>query len=374
MGDSRPPGVTGDIQLAWTLEGGAPFSGRRLRLARQYRGLTQLELARALGTIVSGPAISQYENGQTRRPGIEIVARFSDLLGFDPSFFFPPEPQRSLPDRTPFFRKQRGYRARDMEAVSARAQLAHLVARSLTAMSGAAPASIPRYDVPSLDAGAIERVANQVRRDWKIGFGPIGDMVQLLESHGAIVLRASQETNAVDACCVAFEDRPIIVLRRVEADPLQTRFDLAHELGHIVLHADQSMAPRNLESQAERFASALLMPVRTIRAALPSLAHPDELARLRVHWGVSFAALLRRAREVQHWNPTQCDRVSRDLESLGWMPVEPRWYGPFDAERPIWLHRCLEALQSRGETLESIQQRLGLTPRSLEELTGWSLA
>jgi len=356
------------------LDDGARFSGQRLRLARQYRGFTQLELVSAADGLVSGPAISQYENGQTWLPGTPIIAKLSEVLGFDPSFFFPQEPQRDLPEVMPFFRKQRGYRARDMEAISARAQLARLVARSLGAMSGAAPASIPRHALKSLAPGAIERASEQTRRDWNVGFGPISDVVHLLESHGAIVLRASHETNAVDACCVNFEDRPVIVLRRATADPLRSRFDVAHELGHLVLHTERTKAKSLLETEAERFASAFLMPARPLRSALPAVPNADELARLRVHWGVPFEALIRRARELGLWTPSQCDRVGVDLRARGWLPIEPHWYGPFGAERPDRLHRCLEAVQSRGETMESIQRRVGLTPHGLQELTGWSLA
>lgn len=54
--------------------------GRRLRIAREAAGLTQAEVARALGTSV--PAISMIETGK-RDPRTSTLLRYADVVGLE---------------------------------------------------------------------------------------------------------------------------------------------------------------------------------------------------------------------------------------------------------------------------------------------------
>jgi Zn-dependent peptidase ImmA (M78 family) len=81
-------------------------------------------------------------------------------------------------------------------------------------------------------------------------------------------------------------------------DRARLRFDSAHELGHLVLHADPEPGNRTLERQADAFAGALLMPRDEILEELPRRWDFRTFAALKRRWGVSLAALLHRAREL----------------------------------------------------------------------------
>ncbi|MFX5225882.1 ImmA/IrrE family metallo-endopeptidase, partial [Acinetobacter baumannii] len=70
------------------------------------------------------------------------------------------------------------------------------------------------------------------------------------------------------------------------------RFTLAHELGHAIMH---KLPSENMEDEANRFASALLMPSKDIRPYLTGKITLEKLATLKLVWKVSMNALLKTA-------------------------------------------------------------------------------
>ena len=59
--------------------------GKRLKEARERKGLTQRELAKIVG--VTGSAITNYEN-EVSHPKEQIMYALIDALGVDPNFLF----------------------------------------------------------------------------------------------------------------------------------------------------------------------------------------------------------------------------------------------------------------------------------------------
>lgn len=59
--------------------------GKRLKEARERKGLTQRELAKMVG--VTGPAITNYEN-EVSHPKEQVMYALIDALGVDPNFLF----------------------------------------------------------------------------------------------------------------------------------------------------------------------------------------------------------------------------------------------------------------------------------------------
>ena len=68
-------------------------------------------------------------------------------------------------------------------------------------------------------------------------------------------------------------------LLTVNAEHARTRqrFTIAHELGHLVLHADGTDV--NSEREADQFASALLIPREMLCRAVMETSHPEVLRR-----------------------------------------------------------------------------------------------
>lgn len=60
-----------------------------------------------------------------------------------------------------------------------------------------------------------------------------------------------------------FRERPLIVLRELDSWE-RTRWTLAHELGHLILHTNVAELTDDHEDQASRFASEFLAPFAAV--------------------------------------------------------------------------------------------------------------
>lgn len=112
----------------------------------------------------------------------------------------------------------------------------------------------------------------KLRRHWKVASGQIHNAIRLLEVNGTIVIRFRVGVEKVDAFCVDFDDRPVVALGADKDVRDRSRFDAAHELGHLVMHADADADAddKTVERQANQFAAAFLMPADDIKPELPA--------------------------------------------------------------------------------------------------------
>jgi len=289
------------------------FQPGRLRLARELRGLNQTELGTRAG--VTSAAISQFEGG-TIPPGPKTLRALSVALEVPPAFFALDISET----HEGFFRSLRRTSIRQRRQARALAYIAHDVAH----VEGLKTATIPHIPVP-LDANReeVERVAQDVRREWKLPRGPIGNVVETLEAHGVVVIRLPFSGEDVDAFSLPFPDWPVVVLAADKNDRGRSRFDCAHELGHLVMHADQVWGIKEVEQQAHQFAAAFLMPDADIVDELPSRADWPALFELKRKWQVSLAALLMRARRLDIMTEAAYLAAVKETSARGWRRVEP---------------------------------------------------
>ena len=71
----------------------------------------------------------------------------------------------------------------------------------------------------------------------------------------------------------------------------RTRWTLAHEVGHVLLHHNGLRS--GAEEEAGRFASELLAPIASIREELPGSITLSALRAIKSRWGISMGALVR---------------------------------------------------------------------------------
>ena len=183
---------------------------------------------------------------------------------------------------------------------------------------------LPKIDVPDLrHVGDPEAAADALRRLWGIGEMPIRNMVHLLESRGVRLFSLSIESKEVDAFSMWSADTPIIMLNNFKSAE-RSRFDAAHELGHLVLHRHGAKnSNRLLEAQADAFASAFLMPSRSMKACAPKFATINSLISLKRDWGVSLAALNVRLHKVEAISEWHYKSLCMDIGKRGFRTQEP---------------------------------------------------
>jgi Zn-dependent peptidase ImmA (M78 family)/DNA-binding XRE family transcriptional regulator len=307
---------------------------RMIVLAREATGLTQAALAHAAG--VTQAHMSKVENG-LEDPSPELlrtVARECDV----PVEFF--EQTDELVGQGPidlFHKKRATLPAKPLKRAHALLNLTRLeILRLLRTIELTEVAPFPVF--PMNEYQEPEEIARNVRAMWRVPNGPLPNLISLIEATGTPVLKMNFEHEKLFAIAAPGPlNRHIIALNGALPASAQ-RFALAHELGHLVMHQVASSA-EDAEAEAQRFASALLMPADDIRPQLQGLAFAD-LGRLKPVWRVSLAALIRRAHDLRTITDRQYRTFNMRLNKLPHgRKHEP---GEFQSEEPRLLQGVIE--------------------------------
>jgi Zn-dependent peptidase ImmA (M78 family) len=336
----------------------------RLRLARELRGWTQTELVQAASGRFTTAALSQLERGHTR-PSAPTLRALAQATACPIQFFVArPGDQR----REGFFRSLQATSARERKRYLANARLLHELVTVMEEHIDLPDLNVPRFVNHARDFDDIEDVAEATRKAWRVDEGPIPNVVRTLERHGIVVVRVANFAREVDAFSVRHEGRPIVVLGMEKAVTARSRFDAAHELGHLVLHEETDAGKRETEDEAHRFAAAFLMPASEIRDELSETVDWGELMRLKVRWRVSIAALLRRAVTLKVMPQHRYVNAVKAMSARGWRTREPGDEKLGSLESPVLLRRALDRLADAGVSLKNLADEASLPFADLERL------
>jgi len=213
--------------------------------------------------------------------------------------------------------------------------------------------------VASLDD--VERVALALRRRWDLGLGPIESLVEVLEAQG-IKVGLVEGHDDFDALTLwANGEIPVIVVKRGLPGDRQ-RFNLAHELGHLVLETTGGV---DTEKAAYRFAGAFLVPAPTARLELGAQRQSlslYELHLLKHKYGLSMQAWIYRAKDLHILSQAAAERLFRRFRREGWHRREPG--DPIPPEEPGRMKRLV--LRALAEDLISESRAAELLGMPLE--------
>lgn len=347
------------------------FDGDRLRQAREYRGLRKVDVARALQ--LTPGAVSQYESSKSK-PSPPTLAALALHLGFPVEFF---ERQLDSPQRVnesdAYFRRLRSTSKLDRVRLLVRLELLSAVLHRVEEHVRLPNVDIPAMPVELGDDTRVEAVAMDVRRAWGLGSGPIDNVVRLLESKGVTIIRPVIRMGDVDAFSTWKLGRPLVVLGSDKDDAARSRFDAAHELGHLVMHHDVIPGSQAIERQANRFAAAFLMPSEVISRELPKRMSWPKYFDLKTRWRVSLQALLYRARTLGVLSPDAYQRAQIHLTRNWGRDSEPIDLGP--PEQPTLLTKALNLMDERlGINRDAIAQEARYPRQLLEDLLADAMA
>lgn len=350
------------------------FTPDRLRLIREARKMTQTDLAEAVG--ISSSSVSQYEAGNVN-PSPDTLSRLCEALGVGSEFLTSGEPPL-LAEGSPHFRKQSELTRRSQRMVHAWGVLTIELIERLEDFV-AIPEWTPASYAEDLEEGMrLDRVADQVRRDLGLGFGPISNVVWLLEGIGAVCLEVPADVPEVDKLD-AFSTwsqklaRPVIFLGNGKESATRRRFDGAHELGHLLFHRESKPGDREIEAQANHFAAAFLLPEEPFAAECPRQLKWPALLELKKRWKVSLAAMVRRAYDLGIYSEATYRRGFSQLNRRGWRkdePVEP------EMERPSLIRDAFSKVrETKGEPSSWMGTPLSdLSELSQRHLLSWASA
>lgn len=327
----------------------------RLRLARRRRGLTKRALAKAAG--LSAQTISNCENG-VLVPSEETLRRLSETLRFPLAFFHRDDPAQIGPDNVSF-RALTRISAGDRDAAIAAGELAIELCSWIEDHF-----TLPSCDLPDLREADATTAALVLRSEWRLGQQPIQNLIPLLELHGVRVFSLAEDRVEVDAFSTWYGEVPYVFLNTMKSAE-RSRFDAAHELGHILMHRHQrlSRAPRDLEKEANVFASVLLMPSAGFAASIERPVTPPSILASKTRWGVSAWAYLHRCHSLGFVSDWHYRQLCIDMKAF--RTHEPE---PIARETSQLLWKVFDQLRRNGITRAQVAGQLGVYQADLDAL------
>ena len=332
------------------------FNPLRLRLARRRRGLSKVKLARKAE--LTTRSVYDFESGK-QRPADDTASRLADSLEFPVSFFFRGDIEEPSPV-VASFRSLKAMTAGERDAALAAGALAFELSDWIESRFELEP-----IDLPDLQDYGPEAAAMALRSRWRIGERPIGHMVNLLESKGVRVFSLAQEGNRVDAFSLWHREKPFVFLNTMKTAE-HSRLDAAHELGHLILHRHGAPRGRDLEKDAQLFASSFLMPRGSVLATAPRavVGGLERLIALKQVWKVSVAALAHRLHALGVLSDWNYRTVCIQLAALG-KSNEP---AGIPRETSTSLGLIFGDLRDAGVSTADVARALNLYTRDVEAL------
>jgi len=353
------------------------FNPKRLREARLVRGMTISDLAERIG--ISKQAISQFELGE-HSPKHETVLALINTLKFPKNFFYREFKEQYVGNT--FFRANATATKKSKEVQFQKTLLAGYIYEYLSEYI-----EFPELNVPDSslclnsewDNNSIEQLAEQVRKQWDLGDKPITNIVHLLERNGVIVFSVDTDSEKVDAFCQHRKGRPFIFLGNDKQSAFRRQFDGAHELGHILMHKEidnQDVLSRiefkEMENQANRFASALLLPAEAFAKTVTStsLLHFVELKK---YWNVSMAAMLYRCLDLKLIDESKYTSLVKQMSMKKMRTKEPL-DDVFPLQEPVVLRKSiLMLLENKIKNELQLIQEISVPQEYIETTTSLSL-
>ncbi|MEG2642166.1 MAG: XRE family transcriptional regulator, partial [Eubacterium sp.] len=324
------------------------FNFGRLKLAREYCGLTIKEVAEMSG--VTKQAISQFENGKAE-PKVETLKKITDCLGFPRQYFYDAPKTNAILGDT-YFRSLQKTTMRQKNS-----QIAHLIllAQIYTFLKEYIEfkSFIPlKYNHVNID---VEELAKLVRKKWELGNGPILNIIDVMERNGIVMASVFANCDEIDAYSqvqtIGDNLVPIVILGSDKESFYRRNFNAAHELGHILMDDDYTVEEmtsteyREMEKKMNAFAGALLIPKEMYRNDLKGnqITNISLYLELKKKYHVSASALIVRAHQIGAITHGQYQYLMKQMSEKGYRKKEP-----LDSETPLtepqYLKKAIEFL------------------------------
>lgn len=312
------------------------FNPKQLTSARVAEGLTMKELAERSG--ISRQMISNYESGKTVPKG-ENLLKIISVLRY-PIQFFSSNSNELIVGAT-FFRSQSAATKRKRSMQSERIKFSIATYKVFSKYINFPKVNLPEIvdkEIDEISSDDIQKKAEELRSVWGIdSTSPVKHLINKAEVNGVVIVESNMEDHTLDAVSHLYQGRPFILLADNHESAVRRRFNIAHELGHMILHNcvedldnySSRILKNKIERQANLFASYFLMPDEAFRDSLLSTSM-DFYIRLKSYWLVSIAAMVQKTSLLELINDDQKLYLNKQISRNKWRKIEP-----LDNEIPI---------------------------------------
>lgn len=300
--------------------------GHRLAQARRMHGLSLRGLAEKLGGQVSYNALHKYELGKMM-PDSTVLVAVADALDQSLDFFFR---ARALELKGIQFRKTTRLGAKEQTAIQEKALDHFERQREIEQILGLArPFHNPLAGPDLVSQEDAEAAAEKLRVAWKLGDDPLPNVLEMLEGNGIPVFEVEAPESFNGFAAWAGDQLVMVLGKWLDGDLPRKRFTALHELGHLLLPMSAGLPDRDVEGLCHRFAGAMLIPRPVFVTEFGGHRQRigwDELEKIKGRFGMSMAAIMRRARSLDLITAALYERFCILTRQMGWHKAEPGVY------------------------------------------------
>jgi Zn-dependent peptidase ImmA (M78 family) len=212
------------------------------------------------------------------------------------------------------------------------------------------------------------QIARMVRSEWGVGWGPIDDVLKLLESKGVRLFFVRERLEHLDGFACWTDGIPYIFLNQINDDPARIRLDALHELGHLVMHREVALDARTdlFESMAWGFASEFMAPWKTLEKEIVPLPDLNRLGKLRTRWRMSMQALVKHMHSNGAISDAAYANTFKRFSMLGYRRgPEPVWIMP---DSTVIHSKFVEVINAKGLAPAALAERAGIPETLLGDM------
>ncbi|MFD8589227.1 ImmA/IrrE family metallo-endopeptidase [Streptomyces sp. NPDC059637] len=271
-------------------------------------------------------------------------------LKFPQGFFLNPPSGLPVHRGSLLLRAKKTIKVSEVDALTTFAEMVQELWQALSEHATHPPLRIPA-GVPA--GTSPEEAARLTRKALDLPHGqPIPHVMHAVERAGVPIVVADigmpdAKHDAFSVWAGDFHDEPLIVARPVNSWE-RTRWSVAHELGHLVMH--HGVVPDCAEEEANRFANEFLFPSSELQAEWPSAATLNSLFPLKRRWCMSLSSLIMHGRHNGLLDESRTAGLFKQLSArrdpktqVTWKVQEPGW-NELAPERP----RLIAVMVERG--------------------------
>lgn len=320
------------------------FVGESLRNIRVMHGYSRKHLSEKIG--VTEQAIWQFENGFSS-PKLETLNELKKVFHVKNKYFFHED----------FLKKQRmrlvepqaiAYRSEEINSVSkTQSESVHSEFLNNFLEDIISLVTLPKGDIEKIrdyairnlnskEIGKREKIIDEIATFARKTIGVPKDsndnLLYLIEKSGVFVFEKSIGEKIDAYSFWTLNNIPYIVLGNLKKSASRRNFDIAHELGHLILHYKMgfteldSKTYKEIEKEADLFAGCFLLPSEEFRkdfGDLVRVSNPDSYIFLKEKWRVSIQAMAIRAKRLNLLSQEQYSYFWRSITRKGYKKIEP---------------------------------------------------
>lgn len=344
------------------------FIGKNLANLRIMHGYSRKQLSEMLG--VTEQAVWQYENAYTS-PKMQIVNELKRIFSVKSKYFYTEDMLARYMTPANVDVMNIAYRSKVLNVISkTQAEAKHIEYLDAFVNYVTAKVSLPTLKIIKLRDEVIEylnhtgedrstqiyHVAHLARKRLDLPNSNNDDLMFLIEKSGVFVFEKAIGEE-IDAYSLWTQnDRPYIILGNRKRSAVRRNFDIAHELGHLLLHYRLEFANldrkehKMIENEANLFAGALLLPEDEFAFDMKDVSHitnPDDYLDLKKKWKTSLQVLGYRAANLGIIEPKDHRNFYAAMHRKGYLKVEPL-DDVIPIQKPMKIKTIIDLVSKRG--------------------------